>query len=321
LTIARGRSSLQNPEDLCRYSRCNSSGLSGSARRDACCKECWLFFASRPLVVAIERFAQHRRASLPHPRRKRRQKKLCRPLVSINSFCRTIAPRNTLPNPTLASIIGSTAIIHVWRKSWNRIRRDPAHSRHFRTHHPHWWRHAGLPAPLLQSRWHGQHSGLVPVGNRGLGTQTDVLVEPLSFGGAHHFEVTITVAAGATVVIRVTDGNDRQIDNGKIAPDRQQITAGVVDHPSRAKCCVSTQCASKQNEPGAHIPKGLSLCAYCGAFSPEHCLCRVVTTLDEQCPLGASWAFSLQPMLPVSRPLVLRNRDGRLPMYKAFPRC
>jgi hypothetical protein len=45
------------------------------------------------------------------------------------------------------------------------------------------------------------------------------------------FEATIAVAAGATVVIRVADGNDRQIDNGKIAPDRQQIIPGVVDHP------------------------------------------------------------------------------------------
>ncbi len=45
------------------------------------------------------------------------------------------------------------------------------------------------------------------------------------------FEATIAVAAGATVVIRVADGNDRQIDNGKIAPDRQQIIPGVVDRP------------------------------------------------------------------------------------------
>jgi hypothetical protein len=45
------------------------------------------------------------------------------------------------------------------------------------------------------------------------------------------FEATIAVAAGSTVVIRVTDGNDRQIDNGKIAPDRQQIIAGVIDNP------------------------------------------------------------------------------------------
>jgi hypothetical protein len=45
------------------------------------------------------------------------------------------------------------------------------------------------------------------------------------------FEETIAVAEGATVVIRVTDGNDRQIDNGKTAPDRQQIIAGVVDQP------------------------------------------------------------------------------------------
>jgi hypothetical protein len=45
------------------------------------------------------------------------------------------------------------------------------------------------------------------------------------------FEATIAVAAGATVVIRVADGNDRQIDNVKMAPDRQQTIPGVVDHP------------------------------------------------------------------------------------------
>ena len=45
------------------------------------------------------------------------------------------------------------------------------------------------------------------------------------------FEETIAVAQGATVVVRVTDGNDRQIDNGKTTPDRQQIIAGVVDQP------------------------------------------------------------------------------------------
>jgi hypothetical protein len=45
------------------------------------------------------------------------------------------------------------------------------------------------------------------------------------------FEATIAVAAGSTVVIRVTDGNDREIDNDKTGPDRQQIIAGVVDDP------------------------------------------------------------------------------------------
>ena len=45
------------------------------------------------------------------------------------------------------------------------------------------------------------------------------------------FEATIAAAAGATVVIRVADGNDRQIDNGKPGPDRQQTIAGVVDSP------------------------------------------------------------------------------------------
>jgi hypothetical protein len=45
------------------------------------------------------------------------------------------------------------------------------------------------------------------------------------------FEATVAVAADATVVVRVIDGNDRQIDNGKAGPDRQQIIAGVVDQP------------------------------------------------------------------------------------------
>ena len=45
------------------------------------------------------------------------------------------------------------------------------------------------------------------------------------------FAATITVAAHATVAIRVIDGNDRQIDNAKNGPDRQQIIPGVVDHP------------------------------------------------------------------------------------------
>ena len=38
------------------------------------------------------------------------------------------------------------------------------------------------------------------------------------------FEATIPMAAGATVVVRVVDGNDRQIDNAEPGrPDRQQI--------------------------------------------------------------------------------------------------
>jgi hypothetical protein len=46
------------------------------------------------------------------------------------------------------------------------------------------------------------------------------------------FEATIPVAGGARVVVRVIDGNDRQIDNGKPGlPDRQQIIKGVVDTP------------------------------------------------------------------------------------------
>ena len=45
------------------------------------------------------------------------------------------------------------------------------------------------------------------------------------------FEASIVVAAGATVVIGVHDGNDRQIDNGKTGPDRKQILDGVTDRP------------------------------------------------------------------------------------------
>lgn len=46
------------------------------------------------------------------------------------------------------------------------------------------------------------------------------------------FEATIPVAAGAAVVVRVIDGNDRQIDNSKSGrPDRLQIIKGLVDTP------------------------------------------------------------------------------------------
>jgi len=46
------------------------------------------------------------------------------------------------------------------------------------------------------------------------------------------FEATISVAGGASVLVQVIDGNDRQIDNGaKGRPDRQQILEGVVDTP------------------------------------------------------------------------------------------
>ena len=46
------------------------------------------------------------------------------------------------------------------------------------------------------------------------------------------FEATIPVAGGAGVVVRVVDGNDRQIDNSEPGrPDRMQIIKGVVDKP------------------------------------------------------------------------------------------
>jgi len=40
---------------------------------------------------------------------------------------------------------------------------------------------------------------------------------------AEDFEATIPVAGGAAVVVRVIDGNDRQIDNNKPGPDRHRI--------------------------------------------------------------------------------------------------
>jgi hypothetical protein len=46
------------------------------------------------------------------------------------------------------------------------------------------------------------------------------------------FQVTIPVAAGATVLVQTIDSNDRQIDNGaKGRPDRQQILEGVTTAP------------------------------------------------------------------------------------------
>jgi hypothetical protein len=44
------------------------------------------------------------------------------------------------------------------------------------------------------------------------------------------FEVTIPVAGGSAVVVRVVDGNDRQMDNSEEGrPDRRQLLPGVVD--------------------------------------------------------------------------------------------
>ena len=46
------------------------------------------------------------------------------------------------------------------------------------------------------------------------------------------FEATIPMAAGASVTIRMIDGNDRQIDNGEAGlPDRLQIIKGLSDTP------------------------------------------------------------------------------------------
>jgi hypothetical protein len=46
------------------------------------------------------------------------------------------------------------------------------------------------------------------------------------------FEATIPMAAGATVIVRVIDGNDRQMDNAEEGrPDRLQIIKGFSDQP------------------------------------------------------------------------------------------
>jgi hypothetical protein len=46
------------------------------------------------------------------------------------------------------------------------------------------------------------------------------------------FEATIPITVGASVVVRVVDGNDRQMDNSEQGrPDRLQIIKGVVDKP------------------------------------------------------------------------------------------
>lgn len=46
------------------------------------------------------------------------------------------------------------------------------------------------------------------------------------------FEATIPMAAGATVTVRVVDGNERQMDNTEPGlPDRMQVIEGVTDKP------------------------------------------------------------------------------------------
>jgi hypothetical protein len=46
------------------------------------------------------------------------------------------------------------------------------------------------------------------------------------------FEATIPIAGGAKVVVRVMDGNDRQIDNNEPGrPDRMQLIKGVTNKP------------------------------------------------------------------------------------------
>jgi hypothetical protein len=45
------------------------------------------------------------------------------------------------------------------------------------------------------------------------------------------YQATLPIAAGATVVVRVIDGNDRQIDNLKWGPDRQRVIEGVTARP------------------------------------------------------------------------------------------
>jgi hypothetical protein len=48
---------------------------------------------------------------------------------------------------------------------------------------------------------------------------------------AEDFEATIRVAGEAAVVVRVIDGNDRQIDNNKPGPDRRRIIKEISTTP------------------------------------------------------------------------------------------
>ena len=48
---------------------------------------------------------------------------------------------------------------------------------------------------------------------------------------AEDFEATIPVAGEASVVVRVIDGNDRQIDNNKPGPDRRRIIDDISATP------------------------------------------------------------------------------------------
>ena len=77
---------------------------------------------------------------------------------------------------------------------------------------------------------------MVRLAPRGLESQADVLAESLSEGLTHDLRRTLrgddSGGGGSAVVVRVVDGNDRQIDNGKPGlPDRRQTIGGVVDRP------------------------------------------------------------------------------------------
>ena len=97
-------------------------------------------------------------------------------------------------------------------------------------------RDAAARPSVLQGRRHGARARLVRLAHRGLESkQTYWLNHYPKVGHTIYnedFEATIPVAGGAAVVVRVVDGNDRQIDNSEAGrPDRMQIIKGVVDKP------------------------------------------------------------------------------------------
>jgi hypothetical protein len=96
------------------------------------------------------------------------------------------------------------------------------------------------------------------------------------------FEATIAVAAGATVVIRVADGNDRQIDNAKIDP------GSAADHsrsrgPPPRRPDVAYRRGPRQNKIG-HIP-------YLNRLKPV----SVLTSLISECYRGRRYVAVFVP--------------------------
>ena len=89
---------------------------------------------------------------------------------------------------------------------------------------------------VLQSGRHGRSARVVRVAHRHLESQADLLAQSLSESLTYDLRGRLrgddSRGGRQRVVVRVVDGNDRQIDNGKPGlPDRRQVIKGVVDSP------------------------------------------------------------------------------------------